>query len=117
MPPFAITAAAVAALILPALCAQDTRTVTEPHFPASCAVLTAQLTSDRGVLPAPSENTPDTARIQAAIDSCEKGKAVTLRSSGAKNIFLTGPITLRPGVTLLVQSGVALFASPQSPRL
>ena len=107
--------AVAALLLLPALRAQDTRNVTEPHFPPSCVVLTAQLSSNQGLLPDSSENTPDTARIQSALDSCEKGKAVALRASGAQNIFLTGPIQLRPGVTLLVEAGVALFAS-RNPR-
>src|ERR1017187_3167823 len=107
--------AVAALLLLPALRAQDTRNVTEPHFPPSCVVLTAQLSSNQGLLPDSSEKTPDTARIQSALDSCEKGKAVALRASGAQNIFLTGPIQLRPGVTLLVEAGVALFAS-RNPR-
>jgi polygalacturonase len=105
----------VALFLIPGLQAQDTRHVTEPHFPSACTVLTAQLTSDHGVLPDAAERTLDTARIQAAIDACEKGKAVALHPSGAKNIFLTGPLELRPGVTLLVESGVALFAS-RNPR-
>jgi polygalacturonase len=116
IPPFTIRAAAVAALCLvPALSAQDTRNITEPHFPPACVVLTAQLSADKGVLPDSSERTPDTARIQSAIDGCEKGKAVALRPSGSRNIFLTGPIELRSGVTLLVEAGVALFAS-RNPR-
>jgi len=98
-----------------ALHAQDTRRVSEPHFPAACAVLTAQLAAPQGVLPDASERTPDTARIQAAIEKCEPGKAVALRPAGAKNIFLAGPLTLKLGVTLLVEANAALFGS-RNPR-
>jgi len=78
-------------------------------------VLTAQLRAEKGVLSDAGEQKPDTARIQSALDHCEKGKAVALRADGAQNIFLTGPIELRPGVTLLVDAGVAVFAS-RNPR-
>jgi polygalacturonase len=100
---------------LAALHAQDTRNVAEPHFPAICAVLTAQLAAPQGVLPEASGGAPDTARIQAAIDKCEQGKAVALRPAGAKNIFLAGPLTLKPAVTLLVEANAALFGS-RNPR-
>ncbi|MGD0870381.1 MAG: hypothetical protein ABSB88_12565 [Bryobacteraceae bacterium] len=95
--------------------AQDTRHVTEPHVPPACAVLTARLAAENGVLPEAGERTPDTERIQNAIDGCEKGKAVALRAAGGKNIFLSGPIELKAGVTLLVEAGTALFAS-RNPR-
>ena len=109
-------ATVIAALIsLPCLSAQDTRHVTEPHFPPACTVLTAQLAAGHGILPEASESSTDTARIQAAIDTCDKGKAVTLRPSGGKNVFLMGPIELRPGVTLMVDAGAAIFAS-RNPR-
>jgi polygalacturonase len=112
----AILAAVVAALIsLPCSRAQDTRTVMEPHYPPTCIVLTARLAADRGRLPEESEISTDTVRIQAALDQCEKGKAVALRPTGANNIFLMGPIELRPGVTLIVDSGAAIFAS-RNPR-
>jgi polygalacturonase len=68
------------------------------------------------------EKNEDTARIQAAIDSfaakCKPGQAVELdlgaaKDAGAKspNAFLSGPIELKEGVTLLVDKGVTLFAS------
>src|ERR1700678_2398253 len=104
-----------ALLAAAALLAQDTRNVAEPHFPATCAALTAQLAAPQGALPEASERTPDTARIQAAIDNCEQGKAVALRPAGAKNIFLAGPLTLKTGVTLLVEANAALFGS-RNPR-
>jgi polygalacturonase len=95
--------------------AQDTRHVTEPHIPASCAVVQARLSAPRGVLTDADERTPDTARIQGAIDQCRSGQAVELRPAAGKNIFLAGPLQLKPGVTLLVDPGAALFAS-RNPR-
>jgi polygalacturonase len=105
----------MALAMIPALRAQDTRNVTEPRFPQACAILTAQLSAEKGVLADASERTPDTARIQDAIDRCDRGKAVELRPSGARNIFLAGPLQLKLGVTLLIDAGAALFAS-RNPR-
>ena len=98
-----------------AMDAQDTRAVSEPHFPAACTTLAAPLAAPGGVLPEMAEKTPGTARIQAAIDACAAGKAVVLEPAGGRNIFLSGPLRLKPGVTLLVKGGVALFAS-RNPR-
>jgi polygalacturonase len=39
-----------------------------------------------------------------------------LRAQGRKNVFITGPLTLRPGVTLVVDAHTALVAS-RDPRL
>ena len=103
-----------AVLVLPAalaLTAQDTRTVTEPQIPAACVTLDAQIASNHGVIADKDELTPDTARIQEAMDHCAAGKAVVLRSSGAKNVFLTGPLSLRTGVTLVVEANTVLAAS------
>jgi polygalacturonase len=91
-------------LSCPILFAQDTRQVSEPHFPPSCTVLKA-----RG------EKTPDTQRIQAAIDGCSPGKAVEFKADGSTSMFLTGPISLKTGVTLLIDAGAALAAS-SNPR-
>jgi polygalacturonase len=103
------------AVALPAH-AQDTRTVTEPSIPASCATLDAALAAKHGVLSAADERRLDTARIQGAIDGCAAGGAVVLRAHGKKNIFLTGPLELRSGVTLVVDRNTALVAS-RDPRL
>jgi polygalacturonase len=113
MPRFSCLLAVVA--VAASLHAQDTRYVSEPRVPATCRVLTAQLSAPLGVLPEASERTPDTARIQEAIDKCDAGKAVALQPAGVKNIFLAGPLTLKPGVTLLVEANAALFAS-RNPR-
>jgi len=96
--------------------AQDTRTVTEPHIPPVCSALNANLISTSGSLREQDEEKLDTARIQEAIDSCTPGKAVELRADGERNAFLSGPLELRHGVTLLVDAGVTLFAS-RDPRL
>jgi polygalacturonase len=53
----------------------------------------------------------DTPRIQQALDKCTKGKAVLLHARGPANAFLSGPLELRDGVTLIVDKGVTLFAS------
>jgi polygalacturonase len=63
-----------------------------------------------GILPA-DESKLDTARIQNALDHCGKGKAVALQPKSANNAFLSGPIELREGVTLLIQKGATLYAS------
>src|SRR5277367_2861253 len=88
---------------------QDTRTVVEPAFPASCSTLQAQQAITNGE-PA-SETTFDTSRLQAALNSCAVGQAVELQTSGANNAFLIQPITIPTGVTLLVDGGVTVFAS------
>ena len=101
------------ALVLPA---QDTRKVTEPHIPAACVTLSAGIAAEHGVIAPEDEQKLDTARIQHAIDNCAAGKAVVLRANGGKNVFLTGPIALRAGVTLVVDANTALVAS-RDPRL
>lgn len=103
-------------ICLPGLAhAQDTRTVTEPKLPRVCVSLTARLTAENNKLPEAAEENRDTARIQQAIDHCIAGRAVELRSDGARNSFLTGPLELKPSVTLLVDENVVLFAS-RDPR-
>jgi polygalacturonase len=92
--------------------AQDTRTVIQPVIPVSCVKLTARLQSVGGDLREQDENDPDTERVQKALDTCTPGQAVELTPSGMPvNAFLSGPLELREGVTLLVDKGVTLFAS------
>ena len=93
------------------LAAQDTRTVTEPVIPPACVTLDAQIKRVGATLAPTDETKVDTERIQKAMDSCGKGKAVELRAGAAGDAFLTGPLQLRDGVTLLVDKGVTLFAS------
>lgn len=96
--------------------AQDTRTVTEPKIPATCEKLEAKLTATGDALKEADETQEDTAAIQAAIDGfaakCQPGQALEL-AAGAKGAaaFLSGPLELKEGVTLLVDKGVTLFAS------
>lgn len=101
----------ILALSVAPLTAQDTRTVTEPVIPPACAKLDAQLTRTGKTLAAADEHKLDTDRIQKALDTCGKGKGVELRMHGVSDAFLTGPLELRDGVTLVVDKGVTLFAS------
>jgi polygalacturonase len=93
------------------LAAQDTRNVIEPTFPQLCTTLDAGLHAEGGKLAAADEQKLDTERIQKAIDKCGKGRAVMLRVNESNNAFLTGPLELRPQITLIVGVGVTLFAS------
>jgi len=96
-------------LFLPAVgLAQDLRNVTEPVIPPVCTTLTAALSQI-------DETKLDTARIQQALDKCPAGQAVKLQATATLTNFLTGPLELRRGVTLLVDRGVTLIAS-RDPR-
>ena len=91
--------------------AQDTRHVEEPKIPPICLHLEAKLkTVDDKVAPG-DESKLDTERIQKALDVCEAGKAVELKTAGDNDAFLTGPLEMRTGVTLLIDKGVTLFGS------
>src|SRR5262249_18362772 len=94
--------------------AQDRRNVQEPVIPPTCVVLTALLNGE-SVAAENMQSELDTARIQSAIDHCRPGAAVELRGTGVRDAFLSGPLELKPGVTLLVESGVTLFAT-RNPR-
>jgi len=102
----------------PAVATGDSRTVTEPSFPAVCTQLTATLTSVNDDLPTSVDATvtnPDGARIQAALNSCSSsnpGQAVELSVDGAgHDAFLTGPLSMPSNVTLLVDPGVYVYFS------
>jgi polygalacturonase len=97
-------------LLAAAAYAQDLRTMVEPHVPATnCAVLEARLSTT------PDEKSPDTKRIQDAIDACPSGQAVKLVRRGASSVFLIAPIRLKAQVTLVVDIGAAVFGS-RDPR-
>ncbi len=85
--------------------------MTEPMIPPSCTVLRADLHATDNALAEADEAKLDTLRIQSALDACTPGKAVELRSDGEHNAFLSGPLELREGVTLLIDKGVTLYAS------
>ena len=104
---FAVLPLALASL----LSAQQSGTVIEPFFPPICGYMDALLPSTDGVLTLDAEQKLDTARIQKAIDRCGKGRALVLRVDEEKNAFVTGPLILRPDITLIVSRGVTLFAS------
>ena len=107
--------------------AQDTRTVTEPKIPPVCTRLGAHLVRSGSSLSEADESRLDTDRIQKALDACGAGRAVELAPGSAGNAasaaqpsaaqlsgadaFLSGPLDLREGVTLLIDRGVTLFAS------
>jgi len=94
-------------LACPGAHAQDTRNVREPVVPPACAVLIGDSTNT---------GRDDAARIQAAIDKCAPGHAVVLAASNDKRSFVSGPLHLRDGVTLLVDKDTTLYASTD-PRL
>jgi polygalacturonase len=100
---------------LPKASAEDGPNLAEPRIPPTCTVLTARLSAAKGVLSDADEETPDTKRIQDAIDACGPGKAVSLEPAGEKNVFLSAPLRLKTGVTLAIAARVALFAS-RNPR-
>jgi polygalacturonase len=105
------------------LAAQDRRTVVEPRVPPVCRSLSAAVadpSTSSGQAPSTSsgrgdEPAADTARIQNAIDACAPGTAVELRPSGGHGLFVSGPLELRRGITLLVAEGATLIAS-RNPR-
>ncbi|MGO9317079.1 MAG: pectinesterase family protein [Terracidiphilus sp.] len=128
---FASLLAAALLFTTSSLLAQDTRKVTEPVIPPACVTLNANIAASHGVIAPGDEQKLDTDRIQHAIDNCAAGKAgvptdrsssvgwgkaVVLSSQGSKYVFLTGPLALRPGVTLVVNAHTSLVAS-RDPRL
>jgi polygalacturonase len=102
--------------VMGAALGQDTRTVIEPKIPATCLVVRASLSSvERHSLADGDEAKLDTERIQRAIDGCKAGQAVELKADASHDAFLSGPLALRPGITLLVAAKTILFAS-RNPR-
>jgi polygalacturonase len=84
-----------------------------PTIPAACATVMATRTVTAGI--PTNETTLDTVAIQAAIDACTAGLAVRLVTDGDNVAFLTGPLFLKAGITLWIDTGVTLFAS-RNPR-
>ncbi|MBB4955844.1 polygalacturonase [Agrobacterium vitis] len=90
--------------------------INEPEAPATvCATLTAGLQSTNGSLDSVDADGkathPDQERLQAAINACTSGTIKLVMGEGAKDAFLTGPLTLKSDVTLWIDKGVTLFAS------
>lgn len=84
--------------------AQDTRQVSEPVTPPVCTVLTANL-----ALASASDD--DTQRLQQALTHCPVGHAVELAAHNEKTSFVSGPLRLPSGVSLLIDRDVTLYAS------
>jgi polygalacturonase len=94
----------------------DTRIVERPQPPGVCQRLSASLSTsdrtDRTFGDADEAAPPDTARIQAALTDCAgTGQAVELSADGHNRAFLSGPLSIGSSVTLLVDTGVTLYAS------
>jgi polygalacturonase len=96
--------------------AQDMRRITRPTVPPSCIVLRARLAAPHGALGVAAQQHTDTGRIQRALDHCPAGQAVELRADGDAHVFLSGPLALRSGVTLVIDADTLLAASTD-PRL
>lgn len=84
--------------------AQDRRSVSEPGLPTQiCATLAAAPDAAPG---------SDTRRLQAAIDHCRAGAAVRLVPAGAARHFESGPLVMKSGVSLWIDAGAVLAATP-----
>jgi polygalacturonase len=55
-------------------------------------------------------------KTAVCLNHCVAGRAVELRSEGGNNAFLSGPLELKPSVTLLVGEGAVLYGS-RNPRV
>jgi polygalacturonase len=86
-------------------------TVPEPTFPAVCSQVQADLTISAGEPSSELNTVVDTTAIQTALSGCAQGQAVELVANGSNNAFVIAPIFIPPGVTLLVDGGVTVFAS------
>lgn len=88
--------------------AGDARAVAEPAIPSLCqpALKASQAPNGRLFDAALESAPPDTKTIQAAPTACKNG--AVLLTSGSGNAFLTGPLTIPAGVTLVVDQGVTV---------
>src|SRR5689334_18980964 len=94
-----ISALLLLTVVVRTAAAQDTRKVIEPSIPPACATLQAKIGRAGTSLAPEDESKLDTARIQAAIDSCPAGHGVVLRRASPRlDAFLSGPLQLRKGV-------------------
>jgi polygalacturonase len=83
----------------------DSRSITQPTYPAVCQVIQAQFnTSQRSSPPA----SDDTSRLQAALTACKNtGESVELTPSGTNNAFYSSELNVI-GEGLVVDEGVTL---------
>jgi polygalacturonase len=84
----------------------------EPTIPTACATVTATKTIVAGE---PSDETLDTDAINAALSACSVGQAVRLAVDGDKTAFVAAGISLKTGVSLLLDAGTTVFLS-RDPR-
>jgi polygalacturonase len=85
----------------------DSRTVTQPTYPAVCQVLSAQFSTSQRASP-PASGSDDTSRLQAALTACKNtGQSVELTASGTNNAFYTAELNVT-GEALVIDSGVTL---------
>jgi len=93
----------------------DPRDVTQPALPATnCATLQAQLPGRTRVFSDADEaSPPDTARIQAALDTCtgSGGSVLLTGGAGGAESFLSSPLTVHAGEYLVMDAGATLFAT------
>jgi polygalacturonase len=83
----------------------DSRTVTQPTYPAVCQVLQAQFSTSQRSSPPTSD---DTTRLQAALTACKgTGESVELTPSGDNNAFYSAELTVN-GEGLVIDEGVSL---------
>jgi polygalacturonase len=86
----------------------DSRSVSQPSYPAVCQTLSANFTTSQRSSPPSSD---DTSRIQSALTACAgTGKSVVLAASGSNNAFYSAMLTVN-GEGLVVNSGVTLEGS------
>jgi polygalacturonase len=103
------------------LSAQDSRPLTEPVFPATCVVLHAPLRSNADgpaigptVAEQDAESKAETAMVTQSWQGCgAKHQAVELAlgADSSYSAFLLNPLELPPGVSLIIDGGVTVFAS------
>ncbi len=85
----------------------DTRTVTQPVYPAVCQVLSAQFNTSQRTSP-PAAGSDDTTRLQTALTACANtGKSVELTNSGTNNAFYSSQVNVI-GEGLVIDAGVTL---------
>jgi polygalacturonase len=83
----------------------DTRSVTQPTYPAACQVLQAQFNTSQRSSPPTSD---DTTRIQTALTACAgTGQSVELAPGGTNNAFYSSQLNVS-GAGLVLDEGVTL---------
>jgi polygalacturonase len=88
----------------------DSRTVTEPAYPAVCHTINAQFSSSQRSSPPASD---DTSTIQSWLNQCSGIGSVVLAPSGSNDAFYTGSLTINGG-SLVIASGATLYGNNYS---